>query len=78
MMRVGSDGKVYWVTWAVSSFGITINKKVLDRYGLPKPKSWADLASFEYGRAAAQGVRVTGLASLPRSTSNTRIAEIIL
>jgi len=78
MMRVGSDGKVYWVAWTVSSFGITINKRVLDRYGLPEPKSWADLASFEYGRAAAQGVRVTGLASLPRSTSNTRIAEIIL
>ncbi|ABO07685.1 ABC transporter substrate-binding protein [Pyrobaculum calidifontis] len=78
MMRVGSDGKVYWVAWAVSSFGITINKKVLGSYGLSEPKSWADLASFEYGRAAARGVPVTGLASLTQSTSNTRIAEIIL
>jgi ABC-type Fe3+ transport system, periplasmic component len=78
MMRVGPDGKVYWVAWAVSSFGITINKKVLGKVGLPEPKTWADLASLEYGRGVLMGYPATGLANLPASTSNTRIAEIIL
>jgi len=78
MMRVGPDGKVYWVAWAVSSFGITINKKVLEKVGLPEPKTWADLASLEYGRGVLMGYPATGLANLPASTSNTRIAEIIL
>ena len=78
MTRTGPDGRVYWVAWAVSSFGITINKKVLERVGLPEPKTWADLASLEYGRGVLKGFPVTGLANLPASTSNTRIAEIIL
>jgi ABC-type Fe3+ transport system substrate-binding protein len=78
MMRTGPDGKVYWVAWAVSSFGITINTKVLKQLGLPEPKTWADLASFEYGKGVVKGFPITGLANLPASTSNTRIAEIIL
>ena len=78
MTRTGPDGRVYWVAWAVSSFGFTINKKVLERVGLPEPKTWADLASLEYGRGVLKGFPVTGLANLPASTSNTRIAEIIL
>ncbi len=78
MMRTGPDGKVYWVAWAVSSFGITINTKVLKTVGLPEPKSWADLASLNYGKGVLQGFPVAGLARLTQSTSNTRIAEIIL
>ncbi|WP_148682364.1 ABC transporter substrate-binding protein [Pyrobaculum neutrophilum] len=78
MMRVGPDGKVYWVAWAVSSFGITINTQVLKDLGLPEPRSWADLASFEYGKAVLRGTPAAGLSSLTKSTSNTRIAEIIL
>ncbi|ABP50739.1 MULTISPECIES: ABC transporter substrate-binding protein [Pyrobaculum] len=78
MMRVGPDGKVYWVAWAISSFGITINTKVLRTAGVPEPKTWTDLASLEYGKAILKGMPVTGLAQLTKSTSNTRIAEIIL
>ncbi|MCU7786805.1 ABC transporter substrate-binding protein [Pyrobaculum sp. 3827-6] len=78
MMRTGADGKVYWVAWAVSSFGITINTKVLKAAGVPEPKTWSDLASLDYGRAVLRGVPVTGVARLTMSTSNTRIAEIIL
>lgn len=78
MTRTGPDGKVYWVAWAVSSFGITINTKVLKRIGLAEPKTWADLASLDYGRSVVIGFPVAGLANLPASTSNTRIAEIIL
>jgi ABC-type Fe3+ transport system substrate-binding protein len=78
MTRTGPDGKVYWVAWAVSSFGITINTKVLKRIGLAEPKTWADLASLDYGRGVLMGFPAAGLANLPASTSNTRIAEIIL
>lgn len=78
MMRTGPDGKVYWVAWAVSSFGVTINTKVLKAAGAPEPKTWADLASFEYGAALLKGYPLTGLARLTQSTSNTRIAEIVL
>jgi ABC-type Fe3+ transport system substrate-binding protein len=78
MTRTGSDGKVYWVAWAVSSFGITINTKVLKQIGLAEPKTWADLASLDYGRGVLKGFPPAGLANLPASTSNTRIAEIIL
>lgn len=78
MTRTGPDGKVYWVAWAVSSFGITINTKVLKSLGLPEPKSWTDLASFEYGKAVLRGSPAAGLSQLTKSTSNTRIAEIIL
>ena len=78
MTRTGPDGKVYWVAWTVSSFGITINTKVLKQLGLPEPKTWADLASFEYGKGVVKGFPITGLTNLPASTSNTRIAEIII
>ncbi|MEM4891948.1 MAG: ABC transporter substrate-binding protein [Pyrobaculum sp.] len=78
MVRTGPDGKVYWAAWAVSSFGFTINKKVLDRLGLPEPRTWGDLASLEYGRALLRAFPATGLAQLTRSTSHTRMAEIII
>ncbi|MGC9051357.1 ABC transporter substrate-binding protein, partial [Pyrobaculum sp.] len=78
MMRTGADGKVYWVAWAISSFGITINTKVLKAAGVPEPKTWSDLASFDYGRAVLMGMPVTGVARFTESTSHTRIAEIIL
>lgn len=78
MVRVGPDGKVYWVAWAVSSFGLTINTKVLQSLKLPEPKDWVDLTSFDYGRAVLAGYPAVGLAQFTRSTSTTRMAEIVL
>jgi ABC-type Fe3+ transport system substrate-binding protein len=46
MMRTAPDGKVYWVAWAVSSFGITINTKVLKRIGLARTQDLGRLSLF--------------------------------
>ncbi|MFN3803459.1 MAG: ABC transporter substrate-binding protein [Pyrobaculum sp.] len=78
MVRTGPDGKVYWVAWAISSFGLTINAKVLQLLKLPEPKDWVDLTTFDYGRAVLAGYPAVGLAQLTRSTSTTRMAEIVL
>ncbi|MEL9990227.1 MAG: ABC transporter substrate-binding protein [Thermoproteus sp.] len=74
----GPDGKVYWVAWAVSSFGITANFDFLNATGLPAPKDWSDLASFTYGKALLAGYPPVAVADISQSTSATRMAEIIL
>ena len=79
MKRVGDDGRVYWVAASVASFGFTVNHEVLGEYGLPVPQSWADLASPVYGRPLVEENRpVVSIADPTKSTSNTRMYEIIL
>lgn len=79
MKRVGPDGKIYWVAAAVSSFGITINKDLMRTFSLPRPSSWEDLASPEYGLTRVTLARPSvSLAKLSASTSTTRMAEIII
>ncbi len=79
MKRVGPDGKIYWVAAAIASFGFTVNHKVLDEYGLPVPKHWADLASPVMGQPLLViGTPAVGVADPTQSTSNTRMYEIIL
>ncbi|MGC8973268.1 MAG: ABC transporter substrate-binding protein [Thermoproteus sp.] len=74
----GPDGNVYWVAWAISSFGITVNFDFLNKTGLPTPRDWSDLASFTFGKALLQGYPATSIGDISRSTSSTRMAEIIL
>ncbi|MGC8582939.1 MAG: ABC transporter substrate-binding protein [Thermoproteus sp.] len=74
----GPDGNVYWVAWAISSFGITVNFDFLNKTGLPTPHDWSDLASFTFGKALLQGYPATSIGDISRSTSSTRMAEIIL
>jgi ABC-type Fe3+ transport system, periplasmic component len=74
----GPDGSVYWVAWAISSFGITVNLDFLNKTGLPIPRDWSDLASFTFGKALLQGYPATSIGDISRSTSSTRMAEIIL
>ncbi len=79
MKRIGPDGKIYWVAAAIASFGFTVNHKVLDEYGLPVPKHWADLASPIMGQPLLViGTPAVGIADPTQSTSNTRMYEIIL
>ena len=79
MKRVGDDGRIYWVAASIASFGFTVNHKVLGEYGLPVPKRWADLASPVYGRPLVEENRpVVAIADPTKSTSNTRMYEIIL
>lgn len=76
-LKVGGD--VYWVAWAISSFGITVNYGFLNKTGLAAPRDWRDLASFAMGKSlAAQGLPAVAVGDLSRSTSSTRMAEIIL
>jgi hypothetical protein len=79
MKRVGSNGKVYWVAAAISSFGITINRDVIRQFNLPTPTTWEDLGKPELGVTLYTAKRPpVAIAQLSRSTSTTRMAEIIL
>ncbi|MFN4045842.1 MAG: ABC transporter substrate-binding protein, partial [Acidilobaceae archaeon] len=79
MKRVGPDGKVYWVAASVASFGFTVNYDVIRKFNLPVPSKWSDLASPELGRPLARELRpMVSIADPTRSTSHTRMYEIIL
>ncbi|BAA80729.1 ABC transporter, substrate binding protein [Aeropyrum pernix K1] len=79
MKRTDSEGRIYWVAASVASFGFTVNHDVLNQYNLPVPKRWADLASPVYAEPLVlEGREVIAIADPTRSTSNTRMYEIIL
>ena len=79
MKRIGSDGKIYWIAAAISSFGITINNDVIKQFNLPVPSTWEDLGKPEYGTTLYMYKKPSvAIAQLSRSTSTTRMAEIIL
>ncbi|MFQ6089227.1 MAG: ABC transporter substrate-binding protein, partial [Candidatus Methanofastidiosia archaeon] len=73
-MKRYKDGKLMWVAAAISSFGFTVNHKVLQEYNLRMPVVWDDLASPEFYREPS----VTAIGNAPDTTSNTRIYEIII
>jgi len=75
--KVDLQGNVRWIGASISSFGFTVNRDVLARYGLPMAKSWSDLADPEYARYLP-AVPLIGIADPTLSTSNLRIFEIIL
>ncbi|ALV61861.1 Phosphoglycerate transport regulatory protein PgtC [Thermococcus sp. 2319x1] len=74
MVRKGNDGKIYWIAAALSSFGFTVNHDVLKRWNLPVPQTWEEIASETFAMDPPQ----VGIADPTRSTSNTRIYQIIL
>ncbi len=74
MVRKDQNGKVYWIAAALSSFGFTVNKQVLKKWNLPFPKKWEDIATPDWAVNPPQ----YGIADPTRSTSNTRIYQIIL
>ena len=75
MMR-RDDGEVYWVGAAISSFGFTTNIQYLEEENLPEPSMWIDLANETY--AVTLPTPSVGTADATKSTSNTRMFEIIL
>ncbi|MCE4602706.1 MAG: ABC transporter substrate-binding protein [Desulfurococcales archaeon] len=78
-MKRMDDNKIYWVAASIASFGFTVNHDVLNKYGLPVPKRWADLASPVYAEPLVRENKpVVAIADPTRSTSNTRMYEIIL
>jgi ABC-type Fe3+ transport system substrate-binding protein len=70
------DGEVHWIGAAISSFGFTINQQTLELEGLPQPTKWIDLANETY--SVVLPFPIIGTADPTRSTSNTRMFEIIL
>jgi len=70
------DDEVHWIGAAISSFGFTINTNTLELEGLPQPTKWIDLANETY--AVVLPFPIIGTADPTRSTSNTRMFEIIL
>ena len=76
MKRKSEDGKVYWVAAAIASFGFTINKNFLNERNLPEPDEWLDLGSPAY--AVTLPSPSVAVADATKSTSNTRMYEIIL
>jgi len=70
------NGEVHWIGAAISSFGFTINTNTLELEGLPQPTKWIDLANETY--AVVLPFPIIGTADPTRSTSNTRMFEIIL
>lgn len=75
LKRLGNDGKIYWIAAALSSFGFTVNYDKLAEWKLPKPKTWVDLSNPIFATTPQLSV---GGADPTKSTSNTRIYEIIL
>jgi ABC-type Fe3+ transport system substrate-binding protein len=70
------NNTILWAGAAISSFGFTLNKEYLTRENLPDPTKWIDLASEVY--ASTLPNPSVGTADALKSTSNTRIFEIIL
>ncbi|OYT40745.1 MAG: ABC transporter substrate-binding protein [Desulfurococcales archaeon ex4484_58] len=75
--KVGDDGFIHWIGAAISSFGFTVNHDKLNQYSLPMPRKWIDLTKPEYAKALPD-TQLTGIADPTKSTSNTRMYEIIL
>ncbi|MCE7736358.1 MAG: ABC transporter substrate-binding protein [Candidatus Heimdallarchaeota archaeon] len=76
MKKFNDANELVWVGSAISSFGFTVNNAELEERGLPKPKTWEDLASPEYYTFGSEFN--IGLGNAPDTTSNTRIYQIIL
>jgi ABC-type Fe3+ transport system substrate-binding protein len=76
LKRFSSDGKILWVAKAVSSFGFIINNQILQKYGLPTPRTWEDLAGVQMAKTLPRPA--VSWASPSLSTSHTRIYEIVL
>ena len=77
VFKVDGQGNIRWIGASVSSFGFTVNKDVLNRYGLPMPSSWDDLGNPVYAKYLPH-LSLMGIADPTKSTSNLRIFEIIL
>lgn len=75
--RVDERGRIHWIGSAISSFGFTINHNVLKQYGVPAPEKWMDLANPDYA-VHLPSTPLVGIADPTKSTSHTRIFEIIL
>ena len=79
LKRVASNGSLYWVSAAISSFGFTVNTDLAKKYNLTIPMSWRDLGGLSFAKILIKTLNpALGIADPTSSTSNTRMYEIIL
>lgn len=76
MKRYNDQEELMWIAAAISSFGFTVDHDFLDRYSLPTPTNWTDLAEPIYG-GLLPDVATIAMGNAPDTTSNTRIYEIM-
>ncbi|RLG79524.1 MAG: ABC transporter substrate-binding protein, partial [Thermoprotei archaeon] len=75
--KADENGKIRWIGAAISSFGFTVNHDLLKQYNVPTPKTWKDLADPIYAKYLPS-TPLVGIADPTKSTSNTRMYEIML
>jgi ABC-type Fe3+ transport system substrate-binding protein len=75
MKRRDGNNDVVWCAAAISTFGFTVNHAFLDAFSLPTPNNWTHLAQPLWGSLLPTATIAMGNA--PKTTSNTRIYEII-
>jgi len=75
MKRRDGNNDTVWVAAAISTFGFTVNHAFLDAHSLPTPNNWTHLAQPIWGSLLPTATIAMGNA--PKTTSNTRIYEII-
>ncbi len=76
LVRYDGSGRPLWITTAISSFGIIVNHPMLEKYDLPTPKKWEDLASPELSKILPKPA--VAYSRSTQSGSHTRIYQIIL
>ncbi|MFX1285255.1 MAG: extracellular solute-binding protein [Promethearchaeota archaeon] len=75
MRRYDGSGNLMWVGAALSTFGFTVNTKVLSDKKADAPSTWTEIGRPEYFLQAAP---LVAMGNAPGTTSNTRIYEIII
>ncbi len=76
LVRYDDSGKPLWIATAISSFGIIVNHPILEKYDLPTPGRWEDLASPELSKILPKPAIAYSRST--QSGSHTRIYQIIL
>ena len=76
LVRYDGSGRPLWIATAISSFGIIVNHPILEKYDLPTPKKWEDLASLELSKILPKPA--VAYSRSTQSGSHTRIYQIIL
>lgn len=78
LKRVGPDGKVYYMVYALLGYVIGYNKEAVSKAGLGPVCSWKDLASPELARYfLATGGRPIAIAKPTKSTSTAAMMQLV-
>ncbi|RLG85752.1 MAG: hypothetical protein DRO39_04825 [Thermoprotei archaeon] len=76
---VGFDGKgrICWVGVGLGTYGYIVNREFVKKYGIPEPRSWADLLNPELGKPLELGVRPVSF-PLPSKSGTARVTVMMI